>query len=224
MLTPWEANKTRWREEKREKIKPRNPFYCCERAKEYNAAGGISCIMQVTTAAQLFQSPWVVSTSAANDAKCIMSGWGTRSRLSHWEIQTTTVLSYRNKRVTREGHPYTPKDTKLLLELSSRSCRTFFPAWSEPWCELSSAGGSTEGKAWKWCKGSGEWVPSAWWHKGWYFWRAVMEYRGRLSLLLKMCLKSCVYLHGPVHYSSSSFLLLPRLKNSHLQWAERPQH
>lgn len=57
-----------------------------------------------------------------------------------------------------------------------------------------------------------------------YFWKEVMEYTGGLSLVLKMCLRSCIYPHGPVDYSSSSFLLLPRLINSQLQRAERPQH
>lgn len=58
--------------------------------------------------------------------------------------------------------------------------------------------------------------------KDWYFWRAVMDVG--LSLVLKICLRTCPDLHGPVHYSSCSFLLLPRLINPHLQWAEWPQY
>lgn len=169
MVTPREANKTRWREEKWEKIKPRNPFYCCERAKEYNAAGGTSCIMQVTTAAQLLQGLTVVSTRAANDAKCIMSGeepgaglvterskvslscstetkgWPEKDLHAHWKIQSCS----RNSHPGDAGHC-------SLLDLSL----------DVSWAVLGDPQRARHGSD---VRAMGEWVPNAWWHKGMIF-------------------------------------------------------
>lgn len=145
MVTPTEANETRWREGKEKKNKHWHPFYCCKITREKGTAGGMSYIMQAVTAVQLIQIFSRVSTSVTHNTKCIMNGWGTGNRLSHWTTSCIKEFLYRIKMGNQRRTSTHATRSKPAAWDSARSSMVLFPAGSQYWWELGDALGPAEG-------------------------------------------------------------------------------